>query len=54
MPITHPGDKAGLPPPSPVHLCYTMFRTLGHYYIIQKYLFRLSSLMPSWRWYKGL
>jgi len=43
-----------LPPPSPLHLCYTMFRTLGHNYIIKKYMFRLSSLMPSSRWYKGL
>jgi len=43
-----------LPTPSPLHLCYTMFRTLGHNYIIHKYLFRLYSLMPSSRWYKGL
>ena len=43
-----------LPPPSPLHLWYTTFRTLGINFIIQKYLFRLSSLIPSSRWYKGL
>ena len=38
----------------PLPLCYTMFRTLGHNYVIQKYQFRLCSLMPSSRWYKWL
>jgi len=43
-----------LPPSSPLPQCYSMFRTLGHNYVIQKYLFRLSSLMSSSRSYKAL
>jgi hypothetical protein len=54
MPITHPEDKPGItstvtPTPMLHHV-----PNLGHNYILQKYMFRFSSLMPSSRWYKVL